>query len=97
MRPPPCRAQARGEAPSLRALPYFSRENAALLVNTGGNIRKLRRIVHENSAVTRNPRVPSPPLCSLFNNVVMPSQLPMGADMHLFRDGIAPKVRLTQI
>ena len=34
-----------------------------------------------------------PLFCSLFNNVVMPSQLPMGADMHLFRDGIAPKVR----
>ena len=31
--------------------------------------------------------------CSLFNNIIQPSQMPLGSDMHLFRSGIAPKVR----
>jgi translation initiation factor 4E len=30
-------------------------------------------------------------VCSLYNNVIPPSRLPLGSDLHLFREGIEPK------
>ena len=34
---------------------------------------------------------PSPPPRSLYNNIIPPSRLSPGSDLHLFREGIEPK------
>lgn len=56
----------------------------------GGGVHLSSFTGYANAATPRIPPNPTTPR-SLFNNIVQPSQLPVGADMHLFRDGIAPK------